>query len=75
MYSEGYFCKVGKDESVDDRIEVYYKYIEKDSEIARAKDKLESSTKELLALQNIELDLTKKKVGLENESTAVDKKL
>ena len=75
VYSEGYFCKVGKDESVDGRIEVYYKYIEKDSEIARAKDKLESSTKELLALQNIQLDLTKKKVGLENESTAVDKKL
>lgn len=60
---------------MDGRIEVYYKYIEKDSEITRAKDKLESSTKELLALQNIELDLTKKKVGLENESTAVDKKL
>lgn len=75
VYSEGYFCKVGKDESVDDRIEVYYKFIEKDSEIARAKDRLDSSSKELLALQNIELDLTKKKVGLENDLAAVDKKL
>lgn len=29
VYSEGYFCKVGRDEAVDDRIELYYKLMEK----------------------------------------------
>lgn len=60
---------------MDDRIELYYKYIEKEGEIARAQNKLASSSKEFLALQNIELDLTKKKVGLDNDLVAVDKKL
>jgi predicted nucleic acid-binding Zn-ribbon protein len=36
---------------------------------------LVESSKELLALQNIELDLTKKRVTLENESNTLTRKL
>ena len=39
VYSEGFLCKVGKDTSIDDKLELYFKYEEKSKELLKATSK------------------------------------
>lgn len=75
VYSEGCFCKVGRDEAQEDRLELYYSHAHKENLIANAQARLAESGKQLQALQNVELELNKKKVALEGDAAAVARKL
>jgi hypothetical protein len=75
VYSEGCFCKVGRDEAQEDRLELYYKHAHKEALIADAQARLAESAKQLQALQNVELELNKKKVALEGDAAVVTRKL
>jgi len=67
VYSEGYLCKVGKDTNVDDKLELYYKYAEKNDQLQSTKRKLQTIFKEVNKFQNREMELSKDKVITESE--------
>jgi len=67
VYSEGYLCKVGKDTNVDDKLELYYKYAEKNDQLQITKRKLQTISKEVNKFQNREMELSKDKVITESE--------
>ncbi len=55
VYSEGYFCKVGRDETQEDRLELYFRHADKERLIVEAQTRLNESGKQLQVLQNVEL--------------------
>lgn len=75
VYSEGYFCKVGRDEAQEDRLELYFRLADKEKLISDAQAKLTESGKQLQVLQNVELELSKRRVALEADSATITRKL
>lgn len=71
VYSEGYLCKVGKDSSLDDRIEIYTRYSEKVTQMEQTNAKLEQVNKDGMALQNEEMELMRRKYAFEGRISAI----
>ena len=62
VYSEGYHCKVGKDINVDDRLESFLNYSEKNHDLQEASKNLEEVSKKANSLKNGEMELMKQKI-------------
>ena len=67
VYSEGYLCKVGKDNNIDDRMESYSKYAEKKQQLEDSSRNYDRVSKTVTKLQTEELQILKNKVIVEAE--------